>query len=87
MKDLKLLVRDYSVRAVVKSSNDERVDANWTIQPIANNALTILINISVDHDFLKLLAEDDAFLETLLGRVTVCQLPHLYTPHYLSADF
>lgn len=49
-----------------------RVDTDWNIQPIANNALTILINISVDHDFLKLLAEDDAFLETLLGRVTVC---------------
>lgn len=51
VKDLKLLVRDYS--------------------PIAKNALTILINISVNHDFLKLLAEDDVFLETLLGRVTV----------------
>ena len=56
------------------------------IQPIAKNVLTILINISVDQEFLKLLAEDDVFLETLLGRVTVCQLPHLYTPHYISAD-
>ena len=49
-----------------------RVHTDWNMQPIANNALTILINISVDRDFLKLLAEDDAFLETLLGRVTVC---------------
>ncbi|KAK0508654.1 hypothetical protein JMJ35_008930 [Cladonia borealis] len=56
VKDLKLLVRDYS--------------------PIANSALTILINISVDHDFLKLLAEDNAFLETLLGRVTSTKEPN-----------
>lgn len=38
--------------------------------PIAKNALTILINISKDPDVLALLAEDDAFLETLLVRVT-----------------
>ncbi len=63
-----------------------RIDTNWNIQPIAKDALTILINISLDHEFLKLLAEDDVFLETLLGRVTVCQLPYLYNPHYLSAD-
>ena len=41
--------------------------------PIAKNALTILINISEDAEVLKSLAEDDAFLETLLRRVTVCQ--------------
>lgn len=39
--------------------------------PIAKNALTILINTSKDPDVLALLAEDDAFLETLLVRVTV----------------
>ncbi|KAK4696053.1 hypothetical protein P7C71_g1807, partial [Lecanoromycetidae sp. Uapishka_2] len=39
--------------------------------PIAKNALTILINVSADLEVLKLLAEDDAFLETLLGRITV----------------
>lgn len=41
-------------------------------KPIAKDALTILINISKDPDVLALLAEDDAFLETLLVRVTVC---------------
>ena len=53
VKDLKLLVKDYS--------------------PIAKNALTILINISHDAEVLKSLANDDAFLETLLSRITVCQ--------------
>ncbi|EEH39058.2 DNA-binding protein HGH1 [Paracoccidioides lutzii Pb01] len=38
--------------------------------PIAKNALTILINLSGDEEVLKELAEDDAFLETLLGKVT-----------------
>lgn len=41
--------------------------------PIAKNALTILINISHDLEVLKSLANDDAFLETLLSRITVCQ--------------
>lgn len=41
--------------------------------PIAKNALTILINISHDGEVLKSLANDDAFLETLLSRITVCQ--------------
>ncbi|KAJ4305100.1 Protein hgh1 [Kalmusia sp. IMI 367209] len=50
VKDLKLLVKDYS--------------------PIAKNALTILINISHDAEVLKSLANDDAFLETLLSRIT-----------------
>lgn len=39
---------------------------------IAKNALTILVNISDDDEVLKNLAEDDAFLESLLPRVTVC---------------
>ena len=40
-------------------------------QPIAKNALTILINLtSHDDDILKSLAEDDAFLLTLLKKVT-----------------
>jgi hypothetical protein len=42
--------------------------------PIAKNALTILINISHDGEVLKSLAKDDEFLETLLARITVCQL-------------
>lgn len=53
VKDLKLLVRDYT--------------------PIANNALTILVNISEDQEVLRNLAEDDAFIESVLRRVTVCQ--------------
>ena len=43
------------------------------LQPIAKNALTILINISNDQEVLHNLATDDAFLESLLARVTVCQ--------------
>ncbi|KAL8996636.1 MAG: hypothetical protein Q9188_006525 [Gyalolechia gomerana] len=41
---------------------------------IARNALTILINISTDPEILKSLAEDDAFLETILSRITVRHL-------------
>ena len=51
VKDLKLLVKDYT--------------------PIAKNAFTMLINISHDGEVLKSLAKDDAFLETLLSRITV----------------
>jgi hypothetical protein len=43
--------------------------------PIAKNAFTILINISSDAEILKALAKDDAFLEVLLSRITVCQFP------------
>jgi hypothetical protein len=39
--------------------------------PIAKNAYTILINISSDPEVQKALAKDDAFLETLLSRITV----------------
>ena len=49
------------------------------VQPIAKNALTILINISGDQDVLESLAKDDAFLDTLLLRITVCQW-HLALP-------
>ncbi|KKZ61086.1 hypothetical protein EMCG_04282 [[Emmonsia] crescens] len=56
VRDLKLLVRDYT--------------------PIAKNVLTILINLSGDEEVLKELAEDDAFLETLLGKVTNKKEPH-----------
>ncbi|KAF2457867.1 DNA-binding protein-like protein HGH1 [Lineolata rhizophorae] len=38
--------------------------------PIAKNALTILINISEDKEVLENLARDDAFVETLLSRIT-----------------
>jgi hypothetical protein len=46
--------------------------------PIAKNALTILINISSDGEVLKSLAKDDALLETLLSRITVCQFTSIY---------
>ncbi|KAL6718231.1 Protein hgh1 [Lecanora helva] len=39
-------------------------------KPIAKNALTILINVSDDNETLKCLAEDDDFLEDILGRLT-----------------
>ncbi|KAL3457637.1 hypothetical protein BJX64DRAFT_15106 [Aspergillus heterothallicus] len=50
VRDLKLLVRDYT--------------------PIASNVLTILINLSADEEVLDNLVTDDAFLETLLLKVT-----------------
>ena len=43
--------------------------------PIAKNALLILINLSEDEEVVKDLVDDDAFLESLLRRVTVCQYP------------
>ncbi|KAJ5550726.1 hypothetical protein N7461_005424 [Penicillium sp. DV-2018c] len=50
VRDLKLLVRDYT--------------------PIAKNALTMLVNLSGDDEVLKLLAEDDRFVEDLLVKLT-----------------
>lgn len=41
--------------------------------PIAKNALTMLVNVSEDSEVVKSLMDDDAFLESLLRRVTVCQ--------------
>ncbi|KAF3024645.1 hypothetical protein E8E15_009448 [Penicillium rubens] len=38
--------------------------------PIAKNALTMLVNLSGDEEVLKLLAEDDKFIETLLAKLT-----------------
>ncbi|PLN75316.1 DNA-binding protein HGH1, partial [Aspergillus taichungensis] len=57
VRDLKLLVRDYT--------------------PIAKNALTILINLSADGEVLANLAEDDAFLETLLAKATNMKEPNV----------
>ncbi|KAI9699499.1 MAG: hypothetical protein M1820_007130 [Bogoriella megaspora] len=56
VKDLKLLIKDYPVEP---SPN-----------PISKNALTILINLSGDAEVLKFLAEDNAFLESLLLRIS-----------------
>lgn len=74
VKDLKLLVKDYDVRKS-PTLDPLRTSVYTADQPIAKNALTILINISDDKDVLEYLAKDDAFLETLLARVTVCQSP------------
>lgn len=40
-------------------------------QLIAENALTILINLSHDDEVLGNLAQDDVFLETLLKKISV----------------
>lgn len=40
-------------------------------QPIAKNALTMLINLCSDEEVLNNLAEDDHFIETLLKKLTV----------------
>ncbi|KAK2737899.1 hypothetical protein FQN57_007350 [Myotisia sp. PD_48] len=45
--------------------------------PIAKNAVTILINLSADEEVLKCLAEDDAFLETLLSKITNPKEKHI----------
>ncbi|CAI7661403.1 unnamed protein product [Penicillium pancosmium] len=44
--------------------------------PIAKNALTILINLSSDEEVLKVLAEDDEFIETLLFKLTSIKEPN-----------
>ncbi|KAJ6021680.1 hypothetical protein N7540_007184 [Penicillium herquei] len=38
--------------------------------PIARSALTILVNLSGDEEILKILAEDDVYIETLLSKLT-----------------
>lgn len=43
-------------------------------QPIAKNALTMLINLCSDDEVLSNLAEDDQFIETLLNKLTVSVL-------------
>jgi hypothetical protein len=45
------------------------------IQPIAKNALSILINLtSHDDEILHHLAEDDVFVQDLLKKLAVCRL-------------
>lgn len=57
-------------------------------QQIANDALTILINLSTDREVLEKLASDKDFMKTLLGRVTVCQSPTLLLlPSHLTRTF
>jgi hypothetical protein len=40
-------------------------------QPIAKNAVTILVNLSADPEVLRALATDDAFVESVLTRLLV----------------
>lgn len=44
--------------------------------PIAKNALTILINLSADEEVLDHLVKDDAFIETLLTKLTNVKEPN-----------
>lgn len=37
----------------------------------------MLVNLSEDQETLKILAEDDSFLEALLLRITVCHNPKI----------
>jgi hypothetical protein len=41
------------------------------VQPIAKNALTILVNLASDQEILKFLAKDDHFIEVLLKKLMV----------------
>jgi hypothetical protein len=41
-----------------------------------------LINLSADGEVLKALADDDAFIETLMAKITVCRA----TPHFMNID-
>ncbi|KAL9594280.1 MAG: hypothetical protein Q9219_007120 [cf. Caloplaca sp. 3 TL-2023] len=65
VKHLKLLGDPKTLR-----ETESQFSQIYVPQPIAKNALTILINISIDPDILRALAEDDPFLETILGRIT-----------------
>ncbi len=40
-------------------------------QPIAKNAVTILVNLSADPEVLQALATDDAFVQSVLTRLLV----------------
>ncbi|KAI5308597.1 hypothetical protein KEM55_005330, partial [Ascosphaera atra] len=55
-------------------------------KPIAKNALLCLVNLSGDEEVLKELAEDDAFLETLLGKLTNPAEPHVNELSMLLAN-
>jgi hypothetical protein len=91
VRDLQLLVGDYRVGAylfclylisgaICHIPELRLADRSHGLaqQPIAKNALTILINLSTDVEVLEDLAGDNAFLETLLARVTVSPLPFYF---------
>jgi hypothetical protein len=49
-------------------------------QPIAKNAVTILVNLSADPEVLEALATDDAFVESVLSRLLVRALAPRHFP-------
>ena len=51
--------------------SDQKHLLTRTQKPIAKNALDMLINLSDDPDVLKFLAEDNAFIETIMQKITV----------------
>lgn len=71
IKDLKLLVRDYSVGSTRTYQGHAVTDHNIR-QPIAKNALTILINLSEDKEIVEYLIKDEVLVESLLSLITVC---------------
>ncbi|KAJ5772026.1 Oligopeptide transporter OPT superfamily [Penicillium odoratum] len=54
--------------------------------PIAKNVLTILVNLSADEEILKTLAEDDAYIETLLWKLTNIKDPNVDETAMLLAN-
>ena len=72
IKDLKLLIKDYPVCVAVHFlSTGISLTQCPPFQPIASSALTILINLTAnDASILASLAEDDAFLTSLLVRLS-----------------
>lgn len=58
------------MRYICRNKSSDR-HAN-IVQPIAKNALTMLINLSAqDEEVLKALTDDNTFIESLLLRITV----------------
>lgn len=49
--------------------------SDLSMQPISRNALTILINLSEDPEVLQNVANDEAFQESLMLKITVGVLP------------
>ncbi|KAI9820382.1 MAG: hypothetical protein M1827_006006 [Pycnora praestabilis] len=78
IKDLKLLIRDYPVRSIspIKLASRDGGYGLTALQPLAKNALIMLINLSDDRDVLQNIATDDTFLESLLVRITNTKEPN-----------
>ncbi|PQE15233.1 hypothetical protein CJF32_00007876 [Rutstroemia sp. NJR-2017a WRK4] len=67
IKDLKLL---YDRSSSHNSADVQQTTDLTALQPIAKDAITILINLSTDKEVLEYLVTDKEFLSTLLGKVT-----------------